>query len=221
MTIQEVTLCGPVFRWAGITIELAGAGDLNRIAALANRAAETGTANFATEPEPTARWRRDWSATAATHPWLVARSGGSVAGFAKASPHRARGAYRWTAEMSVYIDEAWQGRGIGTALYRVLIPLLRAQGYVTLLAGITGGHAASERLHERAGFARCGTFHRAGWKMGAWHDVGYWELQLQPAGAAPAPIRPVGETWTARAAGHDAAAHPDPTDPDDARAAGG
>ncbi len=181
-----------------VTIELAGADDIDRIAALANRAGETGTANFATEPEPTGQWLGDWRATAATHPWLVARSGG-VVGFAKASPHRARGAYRWTAEVSVYIDEAWHGRGIGTSLYRVLIPLLRAQGYVTLLAGITAGHAASERLHERAGFVRCGTFHRAGWKFGAWHDVGYWELQL--ADAEPGPIHPVREMWAARAAG--------------------
>lgn len=181
------------------TIELAAADDLSRIAALANRAAETGTANFATEPEPLDRWRQDWNDTRDTHPWLVARAG-AVVGFAKASPHRSRGAYRWTAEMSVYIDEAWQGRRVGTALYRVLVPLLREQGYVTLLAGITGGHAASERLHERFGFVRCGTFHRAGWKLGAWHDVGYWELQLSPAGEPPS-IRTVREVWTARAAG--------------------
>jgi phosphinothricin acetyltransferase len=200
VTAGEVTLCRPVFDWAGMTIELAAADDLSRIAALANRAAETGAANFATEPEPPDRWRRDWHDAGASHPWLVARAG-TVVGFAKASPHRSRGAYRWTAEMSVYIDEAWQGRGIGTSLYRVLVPLLREQGYMTLLAGITSGHEASERLHERFGFVRCGTFHRAGWKLGAWHDVGYWELQLHPAGGEPAPVRPVREVWTARAAG--------------------
>ena len=123
---------------------------------------------------------------------------------ARPSPHRSRGAYRWIAEVSVYIDEAWQGRRVGSSLYRVLIPLLREQGYVTLLAGITSGHAASERLHQGAGFVRCGTFHRAGWKMGAWHDVGYWELHLQPPSIAPSPIRPVRDVWAAFAAGRGA-----------------
>jgi phosphinothricin acetyltransferase len=184
-----------------IIIELARPGDLGRIADLANRAAQTGVANFATEPEPLAHWQREWAATSEYHPWLVARAGGRAIGFAKSSPHRARGAYGWTAELSVYIDEAWHGRGIGTALYRVLIPLLRAQGFVTLLAGITAGQVASERLHERAGFVRCGTFHRAGWKHGAWLDVTYWELDLQPGSGAPGPIQRVGASWVARAAG--------------------
>ncbi len=182
-------------------IELATAGDLPRIVELANRAAETGTANFATAPEPLADWRAAWQATHATHPWLVARVGGGVIGFAKASPHRSRGAYLWTAELSIYIDDAWHGRGVGGALYEVLIPMLRAQGYVTLLAGITAGHGASERLHQRAGFVRCGTFHRAGWKFDRWHDVGYWELHLQPVPTPPAAIqppgaiRPVADVW--------------------------
>jgi phosphinothricin acetyltransferase len=182
-----------------ITIELALAGDIARIAELANRAAESGSANFATEPEPVDDWQHAWESTRATHPWLVARSAGQVLGFAKASPHRARGAYQWTAEMTVYIDEVWHGRRIGSSLYAVLIPLLDAQGYALLLAGITAGHLASERLHATAGFTRCGTFHRAGWKLGAWHDVGYWELVLQPNDGAPAPIRGVDETWAARA----------------------
>ena len=182
-----------------ITIELALAGDIARIAELANRAAETGTANFAIQPEPVAEWQEAWETTRARHPWLVARSAGKVLGFARSSPHRARGAYRWTAEMTVYIDEEWHGRRIGSSLYAVLIPLLDAQGYALLLAGITAGHAASERLHAAAGFTRCGTFHRAGWKLGGWHDVGYWELVLQKGAGAPAEVRGVDETWAARA----------------------
>lgn len=177
-----------------LVIELAAAADVERIAGLANRAAETGTANFATEPEPVADWMADWERHAAHHPWLVARAAGGVVGFAKGSPHRARGAYRWTVEMSVYIDETCRGRGLGTALYGVLVPLLEAQGYVTLLAGITVGHAASERLHARAGFVRCGTYHRVGWKGGRWLDVGYWERHLGEGGE-PSPVRGVAAAW--------------------------
>ena len=101
-------------------------------------------------------------------------------------------AYAWTAEVSVYVDPAFHGAGIGSRLYDVLIPILRDQGYGLLLAGITAGHEASERLHVRFGFTRCGTFHRVGHKLGAWHDVGYWELFLSGEDP-PAPVRAVSD----------------------------
>jgi phosphinothricin acetyltransferase len=181
-----------------IDIALAAVDDLPRIVELSNRAAADTTANFATAPEPVDEWVATWRRTADLHPWLVARADGRVVGFARSGPHRSRGAYAWMVEMSVYIDPDHHGRGIGTALYATLIPLLRAQGYVTLLAGITAGHTASERLHQRYGFVRCGTFHRAGWKFDGWHDVGYWELDLRPGDAPPAPVRPVAEVWPLR-----------------------
>jgi GNAT superfamily N-acetyltransferase len=66
---------------------------------------------------------------------------------------------------------------------------------MTLLAGITPPNDASERLHAAAGFRRCGTYHRAGFKFGEWHDVGYWELHLLPQHLPPAVTRPVAEVW--------------------------
>jgi phosphinothricin acetyltransferase len=95
----------------------------------------------------------------------------------------------------VYVGPDHQGRGVGAALYGSLIPLLRGQGYVTLLAGITAGHTASERLHAKLGFLRSGTLHRVGWKHGRWCDVGYWELALDSRQGPPAAIRPVDEVW--------------------------
>ncbi len=176
---------------AAVTVDLARLDDVPRMAALANAAAEHGAANFATEPEPIAAWREAWTSTQEAYPWLVARDGATTLGFAKAGPHKSRGAYAWTAEVTVYVDGASHGRGVGTALYRVLIPTLRAQGFVTLIAGITTPNAASERLHAAFGFVRCGTYHRAGWKLGAWHDVGYWECHLESEGAPPGPRKPV------------------------------
>jgi len=179
----------------GVTVDLAEERDLPAILTLSNWAAANTPANFALEPEPLADWEQSFAATRARYPWLVARADGNVAGFAKASPHRARGAYLWTAEVSVYVDHHVHGRGVGRALYHRLIPLLRAQGYVTLLAGITTPNPASERLHEAFGFRRCGSYDRAGWKFGRWHDVGYWQCHLHPEGAAPSPPRPVAEVW--------------------------
>jgi L-amino acid N-acyltransferase YncA len=182
--------------------------DIEPILALANWAAENTPANFAVAPEPLAEWTESFARTAEDYPWLVARDldrdrdrdrdrDGSpvIAGFAKASPHRARGAYAWTAEVSVYVDPNRHRSGIGKALYRALLPTLRAQGYVTLLAGITPPNPSSERLHESFGFRRCGTYHRVGFKFGRWYDVGYWDLQLWPDVLPPEERRRVVEVW--------------------------
>jgi phosphinothricin acetyltransferase len=174
------------------SIELASSADVPAILALSNGAIAS-AANMATEPEPLAEWAERFAETDAMFPWLVAREEGRVVGFAKAGPHRARRGYDWTAEVSVYVDPTDHRRGHGRTLYRRLVRVLRAQGYVTLLAGITMPNAASVGLHEAVGFVPCGAYHRVGWKLGQWHDVGYWELQLQDG--APEPIRPVASVW--------------------------
>jgi phosphinothricin acetyltransferase len=176
------------------TIDLAVREDVEHALAFANWAADHTAANFALAHEPLPAWQAEFDRWHATHPWLVARSAGEVLGFAKASPHKARGAYAWTAEVTVYVGPDHHRRGVGSALYRVLLPLLRAQGYVTLVAGITTPHEASERLHAAFGFQRCATFHRAGWKFGRWHDVSYWELHLDEGGE-PRAVSRVEETW--------------------------
>jgi phosphinothricin acetyltransferase len=177
-----------------VMIGLAGRSDVARALAFANWAAAHTAANFSLLPESLESWQDEYDLRHEMYPWLVARGADGVVGFAKASPHRARGAYAWTAEVTVYIDPEHHHRGIGSALYRVLLPVLRAQGYVTLIAGITSPHEPSERLHAAFGFQRCATFHRMGWKLRRWHDVSYWQLHLVPDGE-PAPIRAVGEVW--------------------------
>jgi L-amino acid N-acyltransferase YncA len=126
---------------------------------------------------------------AATHPWLVAEVDGRVAGFAYGSPHRERAAYRWAADVSVYVDPAHHGRGIGRALYEQLLARLRAQRIHVACAGITLPNAASVGLHEALGFGLVGIYRGIGWKAGAWRDVGWWQLRLLPPldGDAPPP----------------------------------
>ena len=123
----------------------------------------------------------------ATHPWLVAEQEGEVAGYAYGCPHRSRAAYRWAADVSVYVAEARRGRGLGRALYEELIGRLRRQGFHVACAGITLPNETSVRLHERLGFTPVGVYRRIGWKSGAWRDVGWWQLELRPAGNEPPP----------------------------------
>jgi L-amino acid N-acyltransferase YncA len=176
-----------------IQILLASSSELPRIVEISNWAAEHLPANFATKPETLESWSKSFEETQAFYPWLVAKEGEEVVGFAKASPHKSRGAYAWTAEVSVYIDVAHHKKGIGSLLYKALLPLLQAQNYATLIAGIVVGQAGSEALHSKVGFTRCGTFHRVGWKFDRWYDVGYWELHF--AHKAPLKILPVLEAW--------------------------
>ena len=127
---------------------------------------------------------------AAAHLWLVAETEGRVVGFAYAGRHAARAAYRWAAEVSVYLDPSQQRRGIGRSLYVELIAALREAGFCTLCAGITQPNEASNRLHESLGFAPIGTYERIGFKHGKWHDVMWMKLDLvEGEGRVPGPLR--------------------------------
>jgi L-amino acid N-acyltransferase YncA/ribosomal protein S18 acetylase RimI-like enzyme len=177
-------------------IELAREQDVPAMLALSNWAAAHTTANFALSPERVEDWLAAFVASRKTHPWLVMRDASpSILGFAKATPFKERGAYRFSGEVSVYVDPLHFAEGVGTALYRVLLPVTRAQGMMVLLAGITAGHASSERLHQGFGFARCATFHNVGFKDGAWRDMSYWELQLSVPRGEPPPMRRVEDVW--------------------------
>jgi L-amino acid N-acyltransferase YncA len=119
-------------------------------------------------------------------PWFVAAAVEEIAGFAYSSPHRARPAYRWSAECSVYVSETYRGSGIGRQLYERLIMEVRDLGYASLFAGIALPNPASVTFHERLGFRSIGVFPNVGFKHGGWHDVGWWALPLH----TEAPARP-------------------------------
>ncbi len=101
--------------------------------------------------------------------------------------HSAREAYQWSVNVSVYVHPQARRRGIGGALYRVLFSILRLQGFYSAYAGITLPNAASTSLHESLGFTPVGAYERVGFKLGTWHDVGYWQLALQPRKGEPSP----------------------------------
>jgi phosphinothricin acetyltransferase len=129
----------------------------------------------------------------ATHPWLVAEVEGTVVGFAYAGPHRERLAYRWAADVSVYIERTHHRQGVGRKLYSALFDLLRRQRLQVACAGITLPNEASVALHESLGFAPVGAYRRIGFKQGEWRDVGWWQLELndsRPDGPPPEPLEP-------------------------------
>jgi L-amino acid N-acyltransferase YncA len=121
----------------------------------------------------------------AAYAWLVAELDGVPVGYAYGSPHHERAAYRWAADVAVYISAEHQRSGVGRSLYTRLFQKLRAIGLWTLCAGITEPNDASTGLHRSMGFVSVGTYRRIGWKAGAWHDVQWWQLDLRPGEAGP------------------------------------
>lgn len=121
-------------------------------------------------------------------PWLVAEDeAGGVVGYAYATRHRDRAAYRWAVDCSVYLQPDRRGHGTGRLLYGTLLPLLRDLGYCRAHAGIALPNPASVALHEACGFKPVGVYQHVGYKFGSWHDVGWWQLSLAPAGGSQGP----------------------------------
>lgn len=142
--------------------------------------------------------------------WIVSEEAGGVTGYAYGSQYRARAAYDWTAETSVYMHERCRGKGVGRTLCGVLLAGLRIEGYRTAIAGATLPNAASAALHESLGFRPVGHVRDAGYKFDRWHDVGFWQVSLGPGSA---PRRPFAATelaaspeWRAVLAGFETAA---------------
>jgi L-amino acid N-acyltransferase YncA len=111
-------------------------------------------------------------------PWLVWEEDGVVLGYAYGSTWRARPAYRFALETTIYLSPSCCGKGVGPKLYEALITELRQRGFHSALGCIALPNDPSVRLHEKLGFQKVAHFKEAGWKFGAWVDVGFWELIL-------------------------------------------
>lgn len=130
-----------------------------------------------------------WIATTLqTYPYLVAEENGAIKGYAYASQHRARAAYRWAVDVTVYVAESARRNGVGRRLCETLLPMLEKQRFRAAYAGIAQPNEGSVGLHESVGFVHIGTYPEVGFKLGKWHDVGYWRLGLCPA---TPPLEPV------------------------------
>ena len=118
------------------------------------------------------------AAIAPDYPYLVAEAEGQVIGYAYASQHRTRSAYRSSVDVTVYVAPDRQRGGIGRALFARLLPAAAARGYHAAFAGIALPNAASVGLHEAMGFTPVGIYREVGRKFDAWHDVGWWQRRL-------------------------------------------
>jgi phosphinothricin acetyltransferase len=143
--------------------------------------------SFEVEPPRLEEMRRRIADTLARYPWLVCEDAGEIIGYVYASRHRERAAYQWSVDVTVYVHNGHRRQGIGRALYTSLFHVLKLQGFCNAHAGITLPNPASVALHESLGFQPVGVYRGVGYKCGAWHDVGWWQLALRPREEQPAP----------------------------------
>lgn len=120
-------------------------------------------------------------------PCLVMTDGQALLGYAYASLHRSRTAYQWSVESSIYMAPLAKRQGQGRTLYQCLLRCLRYQGFVSVYAGITLPNPASVAFHQSQGFVPVGVYQQVGFKLGQWHDVGWWQLALEAQPADPRP----------------------------------
>ena len=188
-------------------IRLATEGDAEGILAIYAPIVRETAISFEVEPPDVNAMRRRIADTLAHLPWLVCERRGEILGYAYAGTHRTRAAYQWSVDVSVYVHARIRRSGVGRALYTSLLRLLDLQGFYNIYAGITLPNAASVRLHESLEFQPIGVYRAVGYKLGAWHDVGWWHLALRPHAVPPGPpvefghIRDSPDSHTALAAG--------------------
>ena len=168
--------------------------DIPRVAAIYAHHVLHGLASFEVDPPDAAEMaRRHQNAVSLGLPYLVAEVAGRLAGYAYAAPYRARPAYRYTVENSIYVHHECAGQGIGGALLAPLIEACAAAGCRQMVAVIGDSENwASIKLHEKFGFARVGLLPAVGWKFNRWVDSVLMQRALGPGDTAPAEARESG-----------------------------
>jgi phosphinothricin acetyltransferase len=170
-----------------MTIRAAVEHDFDAIAAITNHYIEATAVHFAYEAVAPNTLRTTWQASRDRYPWFVAEADGRVIGYAKAGMWRERDAYRWTCELGIYLAPEQRGRRLGSELYSALLDECQRCGFRTLIAGITLPNPTSLALHQRLGFETAGVIRDAGYKLGKWHDVAFFQKRFP---GSPEPPRP-------------------------------
>jgi len=165
--------------------------DAAAIAAIYAPLVEQTTISFELTPPTVDEMRQRIESTLQRLPWLVSLdAAGQVNGYVYAGRHRERAAYQWSVDTSAYVRPDARGQGVGRKLYLALFDVLQSLGYANAFAGIALPNEGSVGLHEAVGFTPIGVYRRVGYKLGAWHDVGWWQRPLRAPDDASAPEAP-------------------------------
>ncbi|MDR0402054.1 MAG: GNAT family N-acetyltransferase [Treponema sp.] len=150
--------------------------DAKNIAGIYNHYVRETVATFEERPVSIGEMTGRVAAVSAKYPWLVLEENGEVSGYACLNSWKERYAYRYAAELSIYLKTGLEGKGRGTELMKALLEAARKTELHALVSGITLPNERSVALHEKFGFVKIAQFNEIGFKLGRRLDVGYWEL---------------------------------------------
>ena len=163
-----------------MTVRTATPADANAITAIYSPIVTNTSISFELVPPSADEMRGRIVKTLQDLPWLVSEDAqGEVNGYVYASKHRERPAYQWSVDVTAYVREDARGLGVGKRLCQALFAELATLGYFQAFAGIALPNDASVALHESVGFEPIGVYRKVGFKLGTWHDVGWWQRELR------------------------------------------
>ena len=168
-------------------VRSAAQGDLAAIQSIYAHHVLHGLATFEEVPPDVEEMRRRWQDLAGRGlPYLVAVERSEILGYGYCAPYRARSAYRYALEDSVYIKDGHLGKGIGSRILGELLGACEGLGYRQVIAVIgDSANSASIGLHARHGFLRVGTLRSSGYKVGRWVDTVLMQRPLGPGDGEP------------------------------------
>ncbi len=198
LKLKRSSVCLFSYRGSAVLaqIRLANESDALKMLSIYAPVVRDTPSSFEVEPPSEAEFRSRIRATTERVPWLVCEISGELLGYAYAGSHRTRAAYQWSVESSVYVGAGYRRKGVAKALYASLFKVLQLQGFYNAYAGISLPNPASVALHEAVGFEPVGIYRLVGYKLGKWHDVGWWQLSLQQerSGTVHPPL-PLSQVW--------------------------
>jgi L-amino acid N-acyltransferase YncA len=161
------------------TIRPAVVADAPELLAIYRPFVETSVVSFETTAPTIEEFGARIATAVAGWQWLVGERDGHCIGYAYASSHRERPAYRWSVEVTAYVHPSHYRQGIGRALYLRLFEELAQKGFCNAYAGIALPNEASMALHRSVDFELIGTFKAVGRKFGKWQDVAWFQRALR------------------------------------------
>ncbi|MDD4844445.1 MAG: GNAT family N-acetyltransferase [Anaerotignum sp.] len=173
-----------------ISLRLATGADAKQLLAIYAPYVTDTTVTFEYEVPTVEEFAKRISNTLQKFPYYVAVVDGEIAGYSYASSFRARAAYDWAVETTIYIRQDFRGYGIGSMLYSALEETLKTQGILTMLACVAYPNPPSVAFHEKVGFHRVGLFSKSGYKLGQWIDIVWMEKHIGAHHENPLPVVP-------------------------------
>lgn len=171
-----------------VSFRLASLEDTPRILQIYRPYVEETVISFEYNAPGAEEFRRRMEGIMQVYPCIVAEQDGDIIGYAYANRQAERAAYDWSANLSVYLDEAQTAKGVGKRLYTGLIRLLQLQNVQNVYGLIVDSNKRSLAFHEHMGFKRIGMYNSIGYKMGEWQDVSIYELHIGEHPNPPLPL---------------------------------